>query len=220
MAPPNVVVVAQRLVIVGAGGHGREVLDVVEAVGGYEVLGFLDGGQPDEALVADRDLTVLGGLDHLGLLGEVAVVIAIGDPRPRMKVAGKLGAGGEHFPVDPLVHPLASVGSRCRIGAGTVVAAGARLTTNVDVGRHCYVGPNVSIGHDTVLLDGATLYPGSVVSGNVTIGRAAAIGAGAAVKQGVHIGAAAFVALGAGVVHDVPEQTTVAGTPARRLGSR
>jgi sugar O-acyltransferase (sialic acid O-acetyltransferase NeuD family) len=212
--------VAQRLVIVGAGGHGREVLDVVEAVGGYEVLGFLDDGQPDEGLVADRDLTVLGGLDHLGLLGEVAVVIGIGDPRTRMKVAETLGAAGEHFPVDPLVHPLASIGSRCRIGSGSVVAAGACLTTNIDVGRHCYLGPNTSIGHDAVLLDGATLYPGSVVSGNVTIGRAAAIGAGAAVKQGVHIGAAAFVALGAGVVHDVPENTTVGGTPARRLGSR
>jgi sugar O-acyltransferase (sialic acid O-acetyltransferase NeuD family) len=209
--------VAQRLVIVGAGGHGREVLDVVEAVGGYDVVGFLDDGEPDETLVGERGLTVFRSLDDVGAAGDIAVVLAIGDPRLRMKVAERLSSTAV---ADALVHPLASLGSRCRIDAGSVIAAGARLTTNVNVGRHCYIGPNATIGHDAVLLDGATVYPGAVVSGSVTIGRAATIGAGAAVRQGVHIGAAALVALGAGVVRDVPEGTTVAGTPARRLGSR
>jgi UDP-3-O-[3-hydroxymyristoyl] glucosamine N-acyltransferase len=137
-----------------------------------------------------------------------------------MKVVERLGRFGSAQAAPALVHPLASIGTRCSVDPGSVIAAGARLTTNITVGRHCYIGPNATVGHDSVLHDGATLYPGAVVSGNVTVGRAATIGAGAAVKQGVHIGAEAFVALGAGVVHDVPDRTTVAGTPARRMGSR
>ena len=208
------------LVIVGAGGHGREVLDVVEAVGGFEVLGFVDDGEPDEALLGDRGHRLLGGVGSIPDLGEVAYVVGIGDPRIRMDVVSRIGPSAAARPAPALVHPMASTGTRCAMGPGTVVAAGARLTTNITVGQHCYLGPNVTVGHDAVLHDGATLYPGAVVSGNVTIGRAATVGAGASVKQGVHIGTGAFVALGAGVVRDVPDGMTVAGTPARRLGSR
>lgn len=211
---------AQRLVIVGAGGHGREVLDVVEAVGGHEVLGFLDDGHPDDVPLADRGHRLLGGNDVLEELGAVRFVVAIGDPRVRMQVVERLGRLGAARPADALVHPLASIGSRCTIAPGSVVAAGARLTTNITVGRHCYIGPNVTVGHDAVLHDGATLYPGAVVSGSVTVGAAATVGAGASIKQGVHVGTGSFVGLGAGVVRDVPDGVTVAGTPARRLGSR
>ena len=207
---------AERIVIVGAGGHGREVLDVVEAVGGYEVLGFVDDGAPDESLLADRGHRLLGGIGTIVDLGEVAVVIGIGDPRTRADVAARLHAR----PAPPLVHPLASVGSNCSIGAGSVVAAGARLTTNVTVGQHCYVGPNASVGHDVVLADFATLYPGSIASGSVRIGRAATLGAGASVKQGLTVGARAVVGMGAAATHDVSEATTVVGVPARRVGPR
>lgn len=207
------------LVIVGSGGHGREVWDVVEACGGYDVVGFVDDSG-DEPGTRPDGVMLLGPLAHLADLAPIAVVVGIGDPRPRAAVVARLREIAGVTPSDALVHPLASIGSRTVLGPGTVVAAGARITTNVRIGSHCYVGPNATIGHDAVLLDGATLYPGAVVSGNVTIGEAAAIGAGASVRQGLRIGAGAFVALGAGVVHDVPEGTTVAGTPARRLGSR
>ena len=209
----------ESLVIVGTGGHGREVWDVVEACGGYEVLGFVDDSG-DEAGPRDDGVDLLGPITHLATLGPVRVVVGIGDPRPRATVVRRLRELSNVRPADPLVHPLASIGTRCTLGPGTVVAAGARITTNVRIGSHCYVGPNATIGHDAVLLDGATLYPGAVVSGSVTIGEAATIGAGAAIRQGIRIGTSAFVALGAGVVRDVPEGTTVAGTPARRLGSR
>jgi sugar O-acyltransferase (sialic acid O-acetyltransferase NeuD family) len=207
-------------VIVGAGGHGREVLDVVEAVGGYEVVGFLDDGAPDEARLADRGHRLLGPVAAAGELGPMQFVVGIGDPRVRMAVVDALRTHPSAAAAPALVHPTSTLGSRCVLGPGTVVAAGARLTTNVTVGAHCYVGPNATVGHDCRLLDGATLYPGAMVSGDVTVGRAATVGAGAAVKQGLHIGAAAYVALGAGVVHDVPDGTTVAGTPATRLGRR
>jgi sugar O-acyltransferase (sialic acid O-acetyltransferase NeuD family) len=207
---------AERIVIVGAGGHGREVLDVVEAVGGFEVVGFVDDGTPDQALLADLGHRLLGGTEALADLGDVAVLLGIGDPRIRADVAERVTAA----PAPAMVHPMASVGSRCRIGAGSVVAAGARLTTNVTLGHHCYVGPNASIGHDTVLEDFATVYPGAVASGSVRVGRAATIGAGASVKQGLNIGPRALVGMGAAATHDVAEAATVVGVPARRVGPR
>lgn len=208
------------LVIVGAGGHGREVLDVAEAVGGHTVLGFVDDGSPDLTAVEARGHRLLGDVASLASLGPVLVVVAIGDAQARLDVAARALAIADVTAVPALVHPDATVGTRCTIGPGTVVAAGARITTNVTIGAHCYLGPNATVGHDSRLLDGASLYPGSVVSGDVTVGRAATIGAAAAVKQGLTVGAASFVALGAGVVHDVPEGATVAGTPAKRLHGR
>jgi len=211
----------QPLVIVGAGGHGREVLDVVEAAGGYRVLGFVDDGSPDEELLAARGQRLLGGLGELDGLaataGGLVVVVGIGDAGVRARVVEGLPWGRVRA-ADALVHPDATVGSRCALGEGTVVAAGARLTTNVAVGAHCYVGPNAAVGHDVVLEDAATIYPGAVLSGNVHVGRAATVGAGAAVRQGLRIGDGAMVGLGAAVVADVPPGATVIGVPARPTG--
>lgn len=198
---------ATPLVIVGAGGHGREVLDVVTACvaagAPYVFAGFVDDAD-------DPPLPVL----HEVPAGAV-VVLGIG------AAGARRGAAARHPHRAPaaLVHPAATVGSACSLADGVVVAAGARLTTNVTVGRHVYVGPNATVGHDSVLDDFATLYPGAVVSGSVHVGAAATIGAGAAVRQGVRIGAGALVGIGATVLRDVAPDVTVAGTPARRLGS-
>jgi sugar O-acyltransferase (sialic acid O-acetyltransferase NeuD family) len=207
---------ASRVVIVGAGGHGREVLDVIEAVGGHEVVGFVDDGSPDLELLAGRGVPLLGPTSELEGLGEVSVVLGIGDSRARADVAARIGTP----PAPAMVHPAASVGSRCTIAPGAVVAAGARLTTNVTVGLHAYIGPNAAIGHDTVLEDFASVYPGAVVSGDVALGRAATVGAGATVKQGVRVGERAMIGMGAAATHDVPAHTTVVGVPARRIGPR
>src|SRR5262245_58611770 len=146
----------ERVVIVGAGGHGREVLDVVEAVIAAsgepgEGLGFVDDGEVDEAQLR---VPLLGPVTSIAGMGDVHVVLGIGDPRVRAEVAAKVAAP----PASPMVHPLASTGSLVQVGPGSVVAAGARLTTNVRIGQHCYVGPTATTGPDSVLLDSATLY--------------------------------------------------------------
>jgi sugar O-acyltransferase (sialic acid O-acetyltransferase NeuD family) len=209
--------VADTVVIIGAGGHGREVLDVLEACVraglGAEFLGFVDDGEPPEEPVRERGATLLGSTADLDDIGATYVLLGIGDAQARSKVARSL-----RRPIAPaLVHPAATVGSRCSLDVGVVVAAGARLTTNVTVGVGCYVGPNATVGHDTVLGDHATLYPGAVVSGNVTIDAEATIGAGAAVRQGLRIGERAYVGLGASVIADVPAGVTVVGSPARPI---
>ena len=198
------------LVIVGAGGHGREVLDVVEA-SGLPFLGFVDDGSPDVEPLTRRAATLLGGVAEIEGL-DVAVLLGLGDSRVRRRVGeALLGCRWSRA----VVHPLASTGTDVELGAGTVLCAGARLTTHITVGLHGYVGPNATIGHDATLADYVTVLPGATVSGNVHLAVGASIGTGANVRQGVRVGEGAVVGAGAVVIADVEAGTTVVGVPAR-----
>lgn len=199
-----------RVLVVGASGHGREVLDVVLAAG-HEVLGVVDDGDPDRGPLDRRGIPLLGGTDVLGDQADAVVVLGLGDGVVRRTVATRLPHARW---VPALVHPAATCGSDVALGEGTVLAAGARLTTHIVVGPHGYVGPNATIGHDAVLGAFVTVLPGATVSGNVHIGDAATIGTGANVRQGVRIGEGAVVGAGAVVVRDVDPGTTVIGVPA------
>jgi len=212
-----------RLAIVGAGGHGREVLDVVEALNQvtptHEVVGLV-ADHADRDLLARRGATHLGTVDDLvagridDVDAEVALVLAIGDPVARRDLERRLGAQG-HTWAPALVHPMASVGADVELGAGTVVAAGARITTNVRAGRHVQVNVNAVISHDCRLGDHATLSPGVLVNGAATIGEGVLLGTGAIVTPGHTVGDAAVVGAGAVVVTDVPAGVTAMGVPAR-----
>jgi sugar O-acyltransferase (sialic acid O-acetyltransferase NeuD family) len=210
-----------RLAIVGAGGHGREVLDVVEAINRetptFEVLGFV-ADHADDATLARRGAAHLGSLDDLVsgriLDADVNLVLAIGDPTTRELLARQLGPRGSVW-VPALVHPLASLGSDVSLGDGTVVAAGARITTNVRVGMHVQVNVNAVISHDCTVADHATLSPGALVNGAASIGAGALLGTGAVITPGRKVGERAVVGAGAVVVADVPPGVTAVGVPAQ-----
>lgn len=209
---------AAPLVIVGIGGQGRELWDIVLAANedgaGLEVIGFLDDGEGPDDLVRRRGARVLGGVDRLADLG-AAALIGIGDGHGRAHVDQRVLEASVSAPV--VCHPAATVGSESVLGPGTVLWAGARVSTNVKTGRHVHLNQNVTVGHDAVLGDYVTVNPGATVGGNVVLERAATVGTGANVLQGLRVGAAATVGAGAVVLRDVPAGTTVAGVPARAL---
>ncbi len=106
---------------------------------------------------------------------------------------------------------MATTGSR----EGCILTAGARVTTNITLGRHTQLHVNCTIGHDSVLDDFVSVYPGATVSGNVHLAEGVTIGTGANVLPGVTVGAGAFVGAGAVVTADVEPGVTVVGVPAR-----
>lgn len=209
----------KELVIVGCGGFGREVADVVCAINlqspTFDLLGFVDDDPSPEDL--DR-------IAHLGLplLGSVAsqlggrprlYALGIGNGAVRRLLDHRFEAAGWTAPV--LIHPDATFGAAVSFGSGAIICAGARLTTNIRVGRHVHVNLNSTVGHDSVIDDFATINPLVAVSGNVRIGETATLGTHSAVLQNLSIGSGAFVGGSALVVKNVPPETLVKGVPAR-----
>lgn len=194
--------------IAGAGGVGREALDVAIACG-LDVDGFIDDRTAGSEV---RSVRVVGPED---VPIDASFLVAIGDPGARLRVAARLTDLGRQ-PAS-LVHPRAIVGPLTQVGPGCLVSGGAHVSSSVTIGPHAQVHYNATIGHDCELEEGATVLPGANVAGAVRLGRAVTVGSGAVVLQGLTIGDGATVGAGAVVTRDVEAGVTVVGSPARPI---
>lgn len=207
------------LVIIGAGGHGREAVDIIEAMNAerptFEVIGFIDDGREPGSLASPYDIPVLGGLDHLRTMN-VSYVLAIGRPDIRRRLSERLT---DREPVN-IVHPLSSIGSHVEHGPGLIMAAGSRITHSVRLGQHVHLNVNATVSHDCRVGDFVTVTPGVSISGGVTIGDDVWMGIGSSVIQQIAIGDRVVVGAGAAVIRDVRADTTVVGVPAHPVEPR
>lgn len=205
-----------ELVIVGAGGHGREVLDVVEAVDSksekVRFLGFLDDGEVHEERLAARSSRHLGTVQWLKD-NDAAYILGIGSSEARRGLARQISEWSR--PAISLIHPGATLGSKISIGPGVLVAAGAHLTTNIDIGEHTHINIACVVSHDSSVGEFTTLSPGVIINGDCTVGDDVFLGSGAIVTRGVTVGNGASVGAGAVVLSDVEPGQTVVGAPAR-----
>jgi UDP-perosamine 4-acetyltransferase len=206
------------IVIVGAGDHGRVVLELLRAAG-EDPAGFVEPGPDESALDRVVDgLRVIGDLRaELGWSAAAPrFVCALGDNRRRAEAFERCLSLG----LEPVaaVHPTATILAGARIAPGAMVCAGAVVGVAASVAADAIVNTGATVDHDNRIGAHATVAPGAHLAGRVEIGEGAFIGMGATVIEGLRIGEWALVAAGAVVIRDVPPAARVAGVPARPLG--
>ena len=213
----NTPVIPHKLLIVGAGGSGREVAWLAREVygEGIELTFAVEREHLTENHVEGIPVMVMDALPY----GTEHYVVAIGDVVARRRIANDCEALG--LVPTTLVHPSVLRSVNIEIGAGSIVCAGVILTTNVRVGRHAHINIGCTLSHDVVLEDFATLSPGVHLSGHVHAEEDVFIGTGANVINGTAasplvLGRRSVVAAGACVTHSVVAGAMVAGVPAIR----
>jgi sugar O-acyltransferase (sialic acid O-acetyltransferase NeuD family) len=211
-----------RVVVIGGSEQGRQAIDIIEEVGGAEIVGVLDRGRSGGEVVAGYP--VLGSDDDLAACAEssdaTAFVVAIGDNSARHRVLTRETVRSPHLEPVSVVHPSAVISRSADIGPGSIIMAGAVVSNGCRVGTGALLGTRSSLDHDCILGECASLAPGVTTGGGVRIGDRTALGLGANVIHGAAIGNDTVVGAGALVLDDVPDRVISYGVPARVVRSR
>jgi sugar O-acyltransferase (sialic acid O-acetyltransferase NeuD family) len=207
-----------RLLIIGAGGFGREVLGWALAVPAesreWEAAGFLDAnpaaldGFPCGHTVLGDPATYVPGPDDV-------LLPAVADPATKLRICRDLKARGGRFVT--LLHPSVIVGPACRIGDGCVLCPRVTLTTNVTIGDFVTCNAYSGFGHDSVIGDGCTISSHADVTGVVRLGEGVFLGSHATVLPRVDVGDYAVIGASSAVVKNVPARATMMGVPAKQI---
>lgn len=210
----------KRLLIVGAGGFGREVFDWANDVDpeqrDWQVSSFLDSSSNAlDNFSHSCSEGVVGDPLNFEFSDNDRVICAIGNPKTRLMICQKLKERGAQFVT--LRHPTAIIGSGCRVGEGSILCPGAILTNNVSLGDFCVVNIHSTIGHDAVLGEGCTLSAHCDVTGHATLGKGVFMGSHASILPSAVVGDFSVIGAGSVVLRKVAPHVTVMGVPARQI---
>jgi len=207
-----------RLLILGAGGFGRETLDNVLAIPAasrdWEVAGFLDD-RPGALDGMNCPFPIFGGYQTYNFTENDRVVCAIGDPRTRLRICRELKARGVRFAT--IIHPTAFVGFNSRIGEGCIFAPYSGISNNVTLGDFVVINAFAGVGHDAIIGDGCTFSAHVDVTGAAVLGEGVFLGSHASVLPRARVGDYAVIGAGSVVLKKVKAGVTVLGVPAMEI---
>ena len=210
----------KNIVIIGAGGVGREVSLIIQQINELEqtwnLLGFIDDNTDNWGKVING-YSVIGGIDSLEFLSnDTYIVIAIANYEVKKNIVNKIN---NKFKFATIVHPKVWIHDYMTVGEGTIIYEGAILTANIEIGNHVIISPKCGVGHDSIIKDYVSLLWNVNVSGNDLIEEGVMMGSGSTVIQGKKIGKGSIIGAGAVVVNDIESFSTAVGVPAKVIKS-
>ncbi|MCD2502911.1 acetyltransferase [Clostridium sp. NSJ-145] len=210
----------KNLVIIGAGGVGREVSLIVQQINEIEptwnMIGFIDDNVDNWGKVING-YSIIGGVDSLDFLTQDHyVVIAIANYEAKKRIVNRLKG---RFKFATIIHPKVWIHDFMTLGEGSIVYEGVILTANIEIGKHVIISPKCGIGHDSIVKDYVSLLWNVNISGNDLIEEGVMMGSGSTVIQGKTIGQGSTIGAGAVVINDISKYSTAVGVPAKVVKS-
>lgn len=202
----------EKLLIIGAGGHGKVVADIAMKMKKWSTIRFLDG---NKEISSSMGIEVIGKPeDALSYIEDNDIFVGIGNNSVREKIQSQLDDSGATIPT--LIHPSSTIGSDVTIERGTVVMAGSIINCSTDIGRGCIINTGSTIDHDNIIGSYAHISPGVNIAGTVNIGNKTWLGIGSIIKNNINITHNCKIGAGAVVVKDIKETGVYIGIPAKR----
>lgn len=210
------------IVVIGAGGLGREVKWLIHRINKIENTwsfhGFVDDNIPSGTLIDGS--VVLGPIKSLlDCDSDVYVVCAIADTQIRKKIITSL-KDSEHIRYPNLIDPSVIMSEDINIGHGNIICAFTSMTVHVTLGHFNIINPHCAIGHDVLMRNFITIYPSGCVAGSVEIESECELGSGMVIIQGKMIKRNSIIGAGSVVIHNIPPNCTAVGCPARPIKFR
>ncbi|MGA2618639.1 MAG: acetyltransferase [Thermoguttaceae bacterium] len=211
-----------NVAVIGGGGHGKVIIDILEKMGGMRIAGIVDAVLPLDQQVLGYP--VLGRDDDLPRLasdcGIQGVVVAIGDNWRRSRIVAAVQSRCPRIEFPNAIHPRAQLAKNVRLGVGNVIMAGCVVNSDTVIGDFCILNTNCSVDHDGKVGSFASFAPNSCAGGAVESGEFTAVCLGANIIDRLTIGSHTVVGAGATVLRDLPSHVVAYGTPARIVRSR
>jgi len=210
-----------NIVILGAGGQGKVVLDILKK-NNHHVIGFIDDDKNKKGKLINN-VKVLGNFLDINKTKKNidGIVIGIGDNNIRSDYFLKIKK--LNLKIVNAIHPNTIISENVKIGKGVIIVGGAVVNTNVKIGNNVIINTGATVDHDCVLGDNSQICPGVNLAGNVKIKKNAFIGTGAVINPGICIGENSIVGSGSTIIRDVPKNVVVVGMPGKiikKIGDR
>ncbi len=208
----------QDILIFGAGGHAKTVINIVEQAGIYRVAGIID----DRCAVGQMvyGYQVLGGMASLPDTGIKHGIVSIGDGWVRGTVAAKISALLPDFAFVTAIHPMTALARGVTLGAGSVIMAGSVVNSDTSIGDHTVLYLQTSVGHDCRIGNFVNIHPNVGIGGSVCLDDYASIGMGANVIHGLTVGEHTVIGAGSTVVKSIEARVLAYGSPCKAVRER
>lgn len=211
---------SKPIVVFGAGGHAKAVIDTIEKQGQYKIAGLLDANKSVGQMVYGYEILGDDSWMETHASSISGAIVAIGDNWIRGSIVHKLLLANPQLLFCTAIHPSAQIARGARIGAGSVIMAGAVVNSDTAIGEHSILYPGVSVDHDSHIGSFVSFAPKSATGGNVRIGQYSAVAIGTTIIHGITIGDHSVIGAGSTVLSDIPSQTIAYGTPAKPIRNR